>query len=73
VLAAAIREIWGRCVGVRVASIDNLSIPQLKARFSEARAREYQELIQEIHALSGIPVSGKARRVSGRLRNRFRK
>ena len=56
---------------VGVESIDNLSTPQLKARFSEARAREYQELIQEIKELT----EGDAERVSGtrlsRLRNRF--
>ena len=29
-------------------SIDNLSTSQLIARFAEARAREYQELIAEL-------------------------
>ncbi|HKW33909.1 MAG TPA: chromate resistance protein ChrB domain-containing protein [Candidatus Acidoferrum sp.] len=70
-LARAIRKYGGDASVVRVESIDNLSAPQLKARFSEARAREYQELIQEIKALTG----GDSERVSStrlsRLRNRF--
>jgi hypothetical protein len=70
-LAAAIRKYGGDASVVRVASIDNLSIPQLKARFSEARAREYQELIQEIHALSGDSGERKSTARLGRLRNRF--
>ena len=70
-LAAAIRKYGGDASVVRVASIDNLSIPQLKARFSEARAPEYQELIQEIHALSGDSGERKSTARLGRLRNRF--
>jgi len=70
-LARTIRKYGGDASVVRVESIDNLSAPQLKARFSEARAREYQGLIHEIKALTG----GDAERVSGarlgRLRNRF--
>ncbi|HYY72857.1 MAG TPA: chromate resistance protein ChrB domain-containing protein [Candidatus Bathyarchaeia archaeon] len=70
-LARTIRKYGGDASVVRVESIDNLSTPQLKARFSEARAREYQELIQEIKALT----EGDGERVSGtrlsRLRNRF--
>lgn len=70
-LARTIRKYGGDASVARVESIDNLSAPQLKARFSEARAREYQELIQEIKALT----AGNGERVSGarlsRLRNRF--
>ena len=70
-LATSIRKYGGDASVVRVESIDNLSTPELKARFSEARAREYQELIQEIKALT----EGDAKRASGtrlsRLRNRF--
>src|SRR5246127_2040596 len=51
-LASAIRKYGGEASVVRVESIDNLSTPQLKSRFSEARAREYQELIQELQTLS---------------------
>jgi hypothetical protein len=43
----------------------------LKGRFSEARAREYQELIQEIHALSGGSAERKSTARLRRLRNRF--
>src|SRR5229473_3222206 len=42
-LAATIRKYGGEASVVRVESIDNLSGPQLQGRFSEARAREYQE------------------------------
>jgi hypothetical protein len=70
-LAATIRKYGGDASVVRVESIDNLSTPQLKGRFSEARAREYQELIQEIHALSGGSAERKSTPRLGRLRNRF--
>src|SRR5260370_7647779 len=58
-LAATIRKYGGDSSVVRVESIDNLSTPQLKSRFSEARARESRELIQEIRALSGGPAAQK--------------
>src|SRR5215813_11779940 len=51
-LATAIRKYGGDASVVRVESIDNLSPAQLKGRFSEARAREYQGLIQQIQGLS---------------------
>ena len=70
-LATTIRKYGGEASVVRVESIDNLSAPQLKGRFSEARAREYQELIQEIHALSGTPSERRSTARLGRLRNRF--
>src|SRR5580704_3854095 len=41
-LATAIRKYAGAASVVKVQSIDNLSSPQLVARFAEARAREYQ-------------------------------
>jgi hypothetical protein len=70
-LAAAIRKYGGEASVVRVESIDNLSLPRLKARFSDARAREYQELIQEIHDLSGDSGAPKSKARFGRLRNRL--
>lgn len=70
-LAATIRKYGGDASVVRVESIDNLSTPQLQGRFSEARAREYQELIQEIHALSGGSAERKSTPRLERLRNRF--
>jgi hypothetical protein len=70
-LATAIRKYGGEASVVRVESIDNLSTPQLKGQFSEARNREYQELIRQIQAISGTsPGGGNATRLS-RLRNRF--
>jgi hypothetical protein len=70
-LATTIRKYGGDASVVRVESIDNLSTAQLKGRFSEARAREYQELIREIHALSGGSAERKGTARLGRLRNRF--
>jgi hypothetical protein len=51
-LATSIRKHPGEASVVSVQSIDNLSTPQLIRRFSEARTREYQELIQELQELS---------------------
>src|SRR6266481_5707641 len=42
-LATAIRKYKGDASIVHVQSIDNISTPQLVARFAEARTREYQE------------------------------
>src|SRR5437879_4737861 len=70
-LAAAIRKYGGDASVVQVKSIDNISTPQLMGRFSELRAREYQELIRELQAWSSAPSQ---KRVSGRLsrlKNRF--
>ena len=70
-LATAIRKYGGEASVVRVVSIDNLSPAQLKGRFSEARAKEYQELIQQIQGLSKHGGErGNTPRLS-RLRNRF--
>jgi len=54
---------------VRVESIDNLSPAQLKGRFSEARVKEYQELIQQIQTLARHGTIAQTR--LARLRNRF--
>ena len=56
---------------VAVESIDNLSTPQLRARFSEARTREYRELIQAIRAISGTSAEQENTGRLIRLRNRF--
>src|SRR6516225_9390239 len=45
-LATEIRKYEGDASVVHVESIDNISTPQLIGRFGEARAKEYQELIQ---------------------------
>src|SRR3984957_17577244 len=51
-------ELLGKHAGeasvVGVQSIDNLSTPQLMARFAEARGREYQELIRDIQKISSV-------------------
>ena len=70
-LATAIRRYGGEASVVRVESIDNLSSAQLKGRFSEARVREYQELIQQIQALTGHGTDRSNTTRLARLRNRF--
>ena len=70
-LATAIRKYGGDASVVRVQSIDNLSRSQLIGRFAEARAREYQELIHELQALSSKGGEGKVAGRLSRLRNRF--
>jgi hypothetical protein len=70
-IATAIRKYGGDASVVHVDSIDNLSRPQLIGRFAEARAREYQELIRELHAFSSTRVEGKGAGRLSRLRNRF--
>jgi hypothetical protein len=67
-LAQAIRKYAGEASVVSVQKIDNLSTPQLVARFSEARERDYQQLIRELQKL---PATAPHKRNSGRL-NRFR-
>src|SRR5215469_5833862 len=70
-LVTAIRKYGGDASVVHVESIDNLSRAQLIGRFSEARTREYQELIRELQAFSWKGVEGKTSGRLGRLRNRF--
>jgi len=70
-LAISIRKYGGDASVVHVESIDNLSVPQLIGRFSEARTREYQQLIQEIEAFPSKRAEGKDVGHLSRLRNRF--
>ena len=70
-LAKTIRKYGGEASVVRVDSIDNLSTPQLRGRFSEARAREYQALIEEIKTLSGAEDGRDNTGRLSRLRSRF--
>jgi len=70
-LATSIRKYGGEASVVRVQSIDNLSVPQLIGRFSEARTREYQGLIKELHVFSSKRAEGKSVGGLARLRNRF--
>ena len=71
-LAEAIRNYAGEASVVSVQSIDNLSTPQLVTRFTEARARDYQELVRQLQKRSSV---AQLKRESGRisrLRARFR-
>lgn len=70
-LATTIRRYGGEASVVRVESIDNLSPTLLKGRFSEARVKDYQELIRQIQGLTrhGAERSNTAR--LARLRGRF--
>ena len=70
-LATAIRKYAGDASVVRVESIDNLSTPKLKSQFSEARNREYQDLIRQIQTIPATSERKGEARLS-RLRNRFR-
>jgi hypothetical protein len=71
-LAAAIRKYAGEASVVNVQSIDNLSTPQLIARFAEARARDYQELLRVLQKLSSTVSRNRAPGRVNRLRARFR-
>jgi hypothetical protein len=71
-LATSVRKYAGEASVVRVQSIDNLSTPQLVARFSEARGREYQELLRELQKLHAIPRHRRRLGQLHRLRTRFR-
>ena len=70
-LATAIRKYKGDASIVHVQSIDNISTPQLVARFAEARTREYQELIRQLQKFSSLPLQKQAVGRLSRLRSRF--
>jgi hypothetical protein len=70
-LATEIRKYEGDASLVHVASIDNLSTPQLIGRFTEARAQEYQELIPEIEKFLAMPQQEPGAGRLTRLRRRF--
>jgi hypothetical protein len=70
-LATAIRKYTGDASVVRVESIDNISTPQLIARFVEARTSEYQDLIREIEKFISMPQYERGVGKLTRLRSRF--
>ena len=70
-LATSIRKYGGDASIVHVRSVDNISTPQLIARFAEAPAREYQELIRELQKFSSLPVQKRVVGRLSRLRGRF--
>jgi len=71
-LAQAIRKYAGEASVVSIHSIDNLSTPQLVTHFTEARARDYQELIRELQKISTVAPHKRASGRMTRLRARFR-
>jgi hypothetical protein len=71
-LAQAIRKYAGEASVVSIQSIDNLSTPQLVTRFTEARVRDYQELIRELQKISTVTPHKRASGRLNRLRGRFR-
>jgi len=70
-LATAIRKYGGDASVVYVQSIDNLSTRQSIGRFTEARAKEYQELLQEIEKFVAVPEYQQSAGRLTRLRSRF--
>jgi len=71
-LAIAIRNYGGDASVIHIQSIDNLSTPQLIRRFSEARAREYQEVLRELQKLASVPPHKRPPGRLHRLRARYR-
>src|SRR6516164_1523188 len=70
-LATAIRKYGGDASVVHVQSIDNLSTSQLIGRFTEARSKEYQELMQQIEKFVAVPEYQQGVGRLTRLRSRF--
>ena len=69
-LSSTIRSYRGEASVLEINSVDNLSTAQLVARFNDARARDYQELIKEIEEITATADSRRLVRLS-RIRRRF--
>ncbi|MGH9714540.1 MAG: chromate resistance protein ChrB domain-containing protein [Candidatus Acidiferrales bacterium] len=70
-LATSLRNYGGEASVIRVQAIDNLNRQQLIGRFSQARSREYHEIIRQLQGiLSGTSTRKSPTRVV-QLRNRF--
>jgi hypothetical protein len=67
-LATAVRTERGEASVLEVQSIDNCSFPQMKQRFSDARAGDYRELLKELR--KPATSSNLSSRIT-RLRQRF--
>ena len=67
-LATAVRTERGEASVVEVQSIDNCSFAQMKQRFSDARAKDYRELLKELRK---PPTSSNLSSRITRLRQRF--
>jgi hypothetical protein len=68
-LAATIRSQRGESSVVDVRSIDNCPESRLKERFSEARTRDYQELLKDLKSMANSPKKRASQ--LARLRQRF--
>jgi hypothetical protein len=67
-LAAAVRTQGGEASVLEVQSVDNCSFQQMKQRFSDARSRDYRELLKDLRKPS--TSSNRPSRIT-RLRRRF--
>ncbi|HMH00666.1 MAG TPA: Chromate resistance protein ChrB, partial [Terriglobales bacterium] len=67
-LATAVRTEGGEASVLEVQSVDNCSFPQMKQRFSEARAGDYRELLKDLRK---SPTSSNLSSRITRLRQRF--
>jgi len=67
-LATAVRTEGGEASVLEVQSVDNCSFPQMKQRFSEARAADYRELLKDLRK---SPTSSNLSSRITRLRQRF--
>jgi hypothetical protein len=66
-IATAVRTETGEASVLEVQSIDNCSFAQMKQRFSDARARDYRELLKDLRT----PASASQSSRGARLRQRF--
>ena len=67
-LATAVRTQGGEASVLEVQSVDNCSFPQMKQRFSDARAGDYRELLKDLRK---APTSSNLSSRITRLRQRF--
>jgi hypothetical protein len=67
-LAATVRTQGGEASVLEVQSVDNCSFPQMKQRFSDARSRDYREMLKDLRKPS--TSSNQPSRIT-RLRRRF--
>src|SRR5580704_15315869 len=67
-LATAVRTQGGEASVLEVQSVDNCSFPQMKRRVSDARSRDYRELLKDLRKPS---TSTNRPSRSTRLRERF--
>ncbi len=70
-LATTIRSEQGEASVVEVQSIDNLSGPKLVRRFSDARARDYRMLLDELHKTATAVAEKRSSARITRFRQRF--